>query len=181
MSKLKTNDKVIVKTTGKVGVIKSRDMIDMGNGRVKVEYIVKTGDGFDNWNSYSKNELEKFFPTNEVKTIPTLVVDAPNGYKVTLVALVTNELVLKDAYVEDIHYVPYWRKGKKLKIGYAICNPIDKYNHAFGVRLATHRAKKRPFCHLISDFNGEFNTETIDALLRVKADYIVRNIDKFIP
>ena len=180
MSKLKTNDKVIVKTTGKVGVIKSRDMIDMGDGRVKVEYIVKTGDGFDNWNSYSKNELEKFFPTNEVKTIPTLVVDAPNGYKVTLVALVINDRVIKP-YRKNGVYDPHWHKVKYLRIGYAIYNPDDEYNHAFGVRLATHRAKKRPFCHLISDFNGEFNTETIDALLRVKADYIVRNIDKFIP
>ena len=59
MSKLKTNDKVIVKATGKVGFIKGRDTIDLGDGRVKVEYIVKTGDGFDNWNTYSKNELEK--------------------------------------------------------------------------------------------------------------------------
>jgi len=181
MSKIKINDKVIVKATGKVGVIKGRDTIDLGNGRVKVEYIVKTGDGFENWNIYSKNELEKFLPTNEVKTIPTLVADAPNGYKVTLVALITNERVLKDAYDEDGYYTPYWGKGKDLKIGYAIYNPNDEYDHAFGVRVATHRAKKSPFCHLFSDFNGEFNTETIDALLHVKADYIVHNIDKFIP
>ena len=181
MSKFKTNDKVIVKATGKIGVIKSCDMIDIGDGRVKVEYIVKTGNGFENWHTYSKKELEKIVPAHVNKPIPTLVVNAPNGYKVTLVALVANELVLKDAYDEDTHYLPYWRKGKKLKIGYAIYNPDDEYNHAFGVRLATHRAKKRPFCHLISDFNGEFNTETIDALLHVKADYIVRNIDKFIP
>lgn len=181
MSKLKTNDKVIVKATGKVGFIKGRDTIDLGDGRVKVEYIVKTGDGFDNWNTYSKNELEKVLPNHKSKAYPQLVVDAPNGYKVTLVALVTNERVLKDAYDEDGYYTPYWRKGKDLRIGYAIYNPNDEFDHAFGIRVATHRAKKSPFCHLVSDFNGEFNAETIDALLRVKADYIVRNIEKFIP
>ena len=180
MSKLKTNDKVIVKATGKVGIIKGRDMIDMGDGRVKVEYIVKTGDGFDNWNTYSKNELEKFLPTNEVKTIPTLVVDAPNGYKVTLVALVINDRVIKP-YRKNGVYDPHWHKVKYLRIGYAIYNPDDEYDHDFGVRVATKRAKKNAFCHLFSDFSGEFNTETVDALLRVKADYIVRNIDKFIP
>ena len=67
-----------------------------------------------------------------------------------------------------------------MRIGYAIYNPDDEYDNTVGVRIATHRAKKSPFCHLISDFSGEFNTETVDALLRVKADYIVRNIDKFI-
>lgn len=180
MSKLKTNDKVIVKATGKVGVIKGRDMIDLGDGRVKVEYIVKTDNGFENWNTYSKNELEKIRPTNEKNGIPTLVVDAPNGYKVTLVALVTNEHVMKDSYDEEGYYTPYWRKGKDLKIGYAIYNPEDEYDYDFGVRIATHRAKKSPFCHLISDFNGEFNTETVNALLHVKADYIVRNIKNFI-
>lgn len=180
MSKLKTNDKVIVKATGKVGVIKGRDMIDLGDGRVKVEYIVKTDNGFENWNTYTKNELEKIRPTNENKGIPTLVVDAPNGYKVTLVALVTNEHVMKDSYDEEGYYTPYWRKGKDLKIGYAIYNPEDEYDYDFGVRIATHRAKKSPFCHLISDFNGEFNTETVNALLHVKADYIVRNIKNFI-
>lgn len=180
MSKFKTNDKVIVKATGKVGVIKGRDTIELGDGRVKVEYIVKTGDGFENWNTYSKNELEKVLPNHKPKAYPTLVVDAPNGYKVTLVALVTNERVLKDAFDKDGYYAPYLRKGKDLKIGYAIYNPEDEYDYEFGVRVATHRAKERPFCHLISDFNGEFNTETVDALLRVKADYIVCNIDKFI-
>ncbi len=180
MSKFKTNDQVIIKATGQIGIIKSCDMIDLGDGRVKVEYIVKIGNGFENWNTYSKNELEKVIPDYEKKPIPTLVVNAPNGYKVTLVALVTNERVAKDYFDEDGYYTSYWRKGKDLRIGYSIYNPDDEYDHTVGVRIATHRAKKSPFCHLISDFSGEFNTETVDALLRVKADYIVRNIDKFI-
>ena len=180
MSKFKANDKVIVKATGKIGVIKSCDMIDIGDGRVKVEYIVKTGNGFENWHTYSKKELEKIVPAHVNKPNPTLVVNAPNGYKVTLVALVINDKVIKP-YRKNGVYDPHWHKVKYLRIGYAIYNPDDEYDHDFGVRVATKRAKKNAFCHLFSDFSGEFNTETVDALLRVKADYIVRNIDKFIP
>ena len=180
MSKFKINNKVIIKETGKEGIIKGRDVIELGDGKVKVEYIVKTGNGFDNWGSYSKSELEKYDNSPETKSVPTLVVNAPNGYKVTIFAIVRNEPVWKDAFDSDGYYEPYLRKGKDLSIGYAICNPQDKFDHWFGVRVATHRAKKSPFCHLVSDFNGEFNKETIYALLKVKADYIVRNIDKFI-
>lgn len=180
MSKLKIGDKVIVKVTGEVGVVKSREVIDLSDKRVKVEYIVKTGNGFENWMSYTKNELEKVDNRPENKSIPTLVVDAPNGYKVTLVALVQNETVLKDSYDADGYYAPYARKGKDLKIGYSIYNPNDEFDRKIGVRIATHRAKTSPFCHLISDFNGEFNRETIHALLRVKADYIVHNFSNFV-
>lgn len=180
MSKLKINDKVIVKESGKVGVIKGREVHELIDGKVRVEYIVKTDEGFENWIPCTKKELEKVQPKKTKKTIPTLIVDAPNGYKVTLVAVVRNEVVWKDDYDEDGFYSPHARKGKDLKIGYAIYNPKDEYDPEFGVRIATHRAKKSPFCHLISDFNGEFNAETINALLAVKGDYIVRNINHFI-
>lgn len=180
MSQFKINSKVIVKATGKEGIIKGRDVIELGDGRVKVEYIVKTGNGFDNWNSYSKNELEKYVNQSEIKSVPTLVVDAPNGYKVTLVAIVRNQSVWKEAFNGDGEYEPYLRKGKDLSIGYAICNPKDTFDHWIGVRIATHRAKKSPFCHIVSDFSGEFNAETIYALMKVKANYIVKNIDNFI-
>ena len=45
MSKLKINDKVIVKESGKTGVVKGRDVVGLPDGKVRVEYIVKTGDG----------------------------------------------------------------------------------------------------------------------------------------
>lgn len=180
MSKFKINDKVIVKESGKVGIIKGREVHELTDGKVRVEYVVKTGEGFENWISCTKKGLEKVVPNKTPKEIPTLVVDAPNGYKVTLVAIVHNEVVWKDSFDEDGFYRPYARKGKDLKIGYAIYNPKDEYDTDFGVRIATHRAKKSPFCHLISDFSGEFNEETVNALLAVKGDYIVRNIEHFI-
>ena len=67
-----------------------------------------------------------------------------------------------------------------MSIGYAIYNPNDEYDEDFGIRIATHRAKKKPFCNILSDFSGEFNKETIDALLKVKGEYIANNITDFI-
>ena len=180
MSKLKINDKFIVKESGKVGFIKGREVHQLTNGKVRVEYVVKTDEGFENWNSYTKKELEKIVPAKKQKTVPTMVVEAPYGYKITLVAVVRNELVWRDAFDEDGYYSPYSRKGKDLSIGYAIYNPNDIYDPELGIRIATHRANKSPFCHLISDFNGEFNNETIEALLAVKGEYIAKNIEKFI-
>jgi len=180
MSKIKINDKVIVKQSGKIGVVKGREVCNLPDGKVKIEYIVKTDEGFENWLSLPKKELEKVVPVKTEKAVPTLVVDAPNGYKVTLVAIVRNETVWKDSFDENGYYSPYARKGKDLTIGYAIYNPSDEYDPDMGIRIATHRAKTSPFCHLISDFNGEFNKETINTLLKVKGDYIVKNIEHFV-
>ena len=180
MSKIKINDKVIVKKSGKTGTVKGREVHELGGGKVSVEYVVKTGEGFENWISCTKKDLLKVVPERTEKALPSLVLNASNGYKVTLVAIVRNERVWKDAFDADGYFAPYVRKGKDLCIGYAIYNPNDVYDPDFGLRIATHRAKKSPFCHLVSDFSGEFNTETINALLAVKGDYIVKNIERFI-
>jgi hypothetical protein len=180
MSKLKINDKVIIKSTGAVGFVKGREVKETGNNRIEVEYVVKTDEGFNNWKAFKKNELEKVVPSKTKKAVPTLIVDAANGYKITLVAIIRNETVWKDSFDIDGNYHPYSRKGKDLTIGYAIYNPNDSYDPDLGIRIATHRAKTAPFCHLISDFNGEFNADTVKALLAVKGDYIAKNIDKFV-
>lgn len=180
MSKLNVNDKVIVKETGKVGVIKGRDIVTLPNNKIRVEYVVKTGEGFTNWDVYKKHELEKVKPVKKQKVLPSIVVDGPDGYKVTLVALVKRENVWKDAFDKDGFYAPYFRKGKDLSIGYAIYNPSDVYSPEIGIKIATHRAKRSPFCHLVSDFGGEFNKETINAILKCKGEYIVKNLKDFI-
>ena len=180
MSKFKINDKVIVKENGKVGIIKGREIKELPEGKVRIEYIVKTGEGFDNWNAYLKNELEKVKTIKTEKKLPIFVVDAANGYKVTLAAVVCNKTVWKDSVDEFGMFDTYPRKGKELSIGYAIYNPNDEYDQDLGVRIATHRAKKSPFCHMVSDFNGEFNHKTIMSLLKVKGNYIADNLEHFI-
>lgn len=180
MGKLKINDKVIVKETGKIGVVKGRDIISLENNKVRIEYIVKTDNGFDNWNAYSKSELEKVKNVPNQKKIPSFITNAKNGYMVTVVAIINNETIFKDSFDDDGYYRPYQKKGKHLRIGYAIFNPSDNYDHNIGINIAMHRAKNSPFCNILSDFSGEFNKETVMALLKVKGEYIADNIDKFI-
>ena len=175
MSKFKIGDKVFVKSKNELGIVKGREVQELGS-RVVIEYVVKTGEGFQNWDVYDKKELVKVNNSKDNKKPQTLVVDAPNGYKVTLVALCDKENVWN--YKHD--FTAFYRRGKRLRIGYAIYNPKDEYNEELGLRIAKHRAKKTPFCDIVSGFSGEFNKETIDALLKVKGEYIAANIEKFI-
>lgn len=175
MGKFKIGDKVLIKETGNIGIVKGREIINESDNRVKIEYVVKLDDGFSNWNVYNKNELEKVKNDKPKKKINKLVVSTAKGHVVTLAAFT------------DTYYIDCWnlmrggcRKGKELRIGYSICNPNDSYDENFGVKLALHRAKNSPFCHLISDFSGEFNKETIEAILQIKAEYIVNNIEHFV-
>lgn len=178
MSKLKINQKVVVKSTGNVGVIKSREIKNLDNGRVEIEYVVKEGEGFNNWNVYKKHELERYESDAIGEKDKTIVkfVHAPNKYIVTLVAVTK----ITRAWRYDENLEVHRQKGKELSIGYAIYNPNDEYDSKKGIKLAKHRAKTAPFCHMESDFSGEFNSETVNALLDVKAEYILNNIDKFI-
>lgn len=180
MSKLKVGDKVFV--YGKIGTIKGREVIEQPNSKVRIDYVVKTGEGFDNWGVYTRKELKKVNNAPKKKQLPTLVVEAANGYKVTLVALVEKHTVLKDVFVNDEGFFNQLieKKGRKLSIGYSIYNPNDKYDPEFGIRIALHRAKHTPFCYMTSEFGGEFNKETVEALLKVKGEYIAKNIEDFI-
>lgn len=177
MSKnFKVNDKVRIKATGEIGVVKGRDVISIDankdfNKMVDVQYIVKISDGIDNWKAYTKKDLEKIhnyeLPTKH-EYIHTY--DVVDGYKIILYS-----------YVEN--YVPFdfpHSNGKELSIGYSIYNPNDEFNEKIGVRIARSRSKKKPFCRMFSCFGGEFNKDTVEAIMNVKADYIKNNFSKFI-
>lgn len=179
MTKFKVNETVCVKGSYETGVIKSIEKILMSNGETHVEYIVKCGEGFSNWKKYSRKQLEHFKDlNNKNKATDYLVVETKDKlFKIILVAIVQKEDV--DFYDFEIEK-GYTRKGRKLSIGYSICNPSDEYNFEQGFKIAKHRAKKKPFCELTSGFGGEFNHETVMALLNVKGEYIANNIQNFV-
>lgn len=175
MSRFKVNTNVVVKATGEKGIVKGCEVKELPNGKTLVEYVVKFGEGLENWKSFTKKELKKVVDVKEEKEIPFIVVDAPNGYKITLVGLVETFVDPWSEYFENEK-----RKSKRLCIGYSIHNPNDKYDLDLGMRIARHRAETAPFFHAVSSFTGEFNKETVYALLHVKGDYISANINNFI-
>lgn len=165
MAKFKVNDRVRIIATGEVGTVKGRDIIPIeGSKRVKIEYIVKIGNGFDNWKSFSKNEIQSMKKEKKEPRVYTKVYDVVDGFKITVYGKVDT----------------WCGTGRLLRIGYAIYNPEDEYNESHGIRIARKRSLTSPFCIMYSTFNGEFNAATVEAIMDVKADYIKNNFDKFI-
>lgn len=169
MAKFKINDHVLVKATGKDGYVKGREILPIeGSKKVKIEYIVRTGNGFENWKAYDKTEIEHF-PQNMLRDMAyTKVYDVVDGYKITLYAKVVKN--------GDI----FCPSAKGLYIGYAIYSPKDEYNEEEGIKIARHRSRTSPFCQMESSFGGEFNELTVHNIMDAKADYIKNNFDKFI-
>lgn len=171
MSRIKIGDEVVIKATSARGVVKGREVHSLNDNRVLVEYIVKTGTGWKNWTSCSKDELHKVVRRKRSKINPTIVMDAPGGYKVTLTGIVRN------LPADDTVRV----RRKELRIGYSICNPLDEYSHRIGTHIAEHRAKTKPIACISSRYGCEFDDMTVASLLKAKGEYMVMNFDRFVP
>lgn len=69
---------------------------------------------------------------------------------------------------------------KSLRLGVAICNPIDKFNERAGKEKAVHRAKNCKHNALYSTEKGYINTRVVKAMLEQEAHYIKTNPGKYI-
>ena len=172
--KFKINDSVHVISTGEIGVIKGCEITPIdGTSHVKVEYVVKVGDGFKNWKAFSRKEIEPIeridgkSPHEYIK-----VYDVVDGYKITLYAIVERHKGLKSSFGA--------LRWSSLRIGYAIYNPMDEYNENLGIKIARRRSRISPFCTMYSAFMGEFNEETAYSIMDAKANYIKNNLNRFI-
>jgi hypothetical protein len=167
--KFKINEQVRIKANGNLGIIKGREVIPIENtNHVKVEYIVKVGNGFANWQSFNKKEIEPISKEGEENRVYSKVYDVVDGYKITIYAKVNN----MDNWLFD--------NNKELRIGYSIYSPEDKYEPSVGLKIARKRSRLSPFCLLRSPFHGEFNEGTVISIMDAKADYIKNHFDNFI-
>lgn len=185
MSKFNVNDEVIVIATGEKGVVKAKEttVATDGSKHTTIQYMVKVGNGFSNWKVFYRRELQKVPKVAEDNNnYITKIYDAPDGYTLTMVAqtktnrhcdyLPSNEEPFEFDFVKS--------KEKKLNISYSICNPTDAYDEKIGISIAKKRLSTRPFAHMSSKFSGEFNKETVEAIMDVKAKYIINNFSKFV-
>lgn len=185
MSKFNVNDDVIVIATGEKGVVKAKEttIATDGSKHTTIQYMVKVGDGFSNWKVFYRRELQKVPKVVEDNNnYITKIYNAPNGYTLTMVAQ-TNIFRYCDylpSKEEPCGFDFVKSKDKKLNISYSICNPNDNYDEKIGISIAKKRLKTRPFAHMSSKFSGEFNKETVEAIMDVKAKYIIDNFDKFV-
>ena len=179
MAKFNVNQTVVRKSDGKSGIIRAREVKSVEN-YTDVKYLVDFGDGIENWVVLTKNDI-KPEPKN-VKS-PDYVFKTytvGDGQVVTMAAHVESVKTEANAYIEEFDdFYTYTRKGKALSIGFSIYNGSDEYNEEIGKKYAKHRCKVNPFTTMVSAFSGEFNNDTVEAIMNAKAKYIIENIDRF--
>lgn len=69
---------------------------------------------------------------------------------------------------------------KGLKLGFAICNPIDTFNEELGKKIAIGRAKKNKHYALYATEPGFINTKMVRAFLEQEAEYFKQNPESHI-
>lgn len=60
---------------------------------------------------------------------------------------------------------------KKLSLGFAICNPEDKWDEELGKKIALGKAIKRPARVMYASHAGMINTEVVNALINQEMKY----------
>lgn len=173
MSKFKVKQRVVAKENGKVGVIRAREVNHVGK-HTEIKYLVDFGDGIENWKVLKRSDLERCAEKSQPSPYHVRVYEVGDGKLLTLAALVEKEYnysIGENGVVKTT--------GKTLSIGFSIYNGVDKFNENIGRKIAIHRCKKNPFTTMMSPFSGEFNMETVESIMSVKAKYIIDNIDNF--
>lgn len=77
-----------------------------------------------------------------------------------------------ESYDDDYAEI-YFAKG--LKIGWAICNPIDSFSEELGTRIAIGRAEKNSEFALVATQPGYINTKMVQAFLEQEAEFFKAN------
>lgn len=104
-------------------------------------------------------------------------VDA-NGDERHFVIAAVSEVFTKDdepSYVTDIDGLEIQEVVKGLKLGFAICNPTDKFDEKLGITIAVGRARKNAEYALVASEMGYINTQLVRAFLQQEAEYFKHN------
>lgn len=173
MSKLRIHEKVTHLETGKVGIIKNCEVIHEGKNTI-VKYLVDFGGGIQNWKIATRKEIKRVNKKKNNGHIYTSCLKYKDGQELYMVGK-----------VEKVDYLPLFTddipslKGIKLRVGFSIYNGKDEYNETIAYKIAMHRLKTCPFATMYSTFTGEFNEQTVMAILQAKAQYIMDNWNNF--
>lgn len=79
------------------------------------------------------------------------------------------------AYVTDLDGFDMQDVVKGLKLGFAICNPTDKFDEKLGITIAVGRARKNAEYALLASEPGYINTKLVRAFLEQEAEYFKHN------
>lgn len=189
MSKIKIGDRVKVKESGVIGTVVSRERSTLGENEVKVEYVVRTGKGFESYRAFTRKEIEKVPAASSGNAETT----SPRVYNyehicgdgrivvVTgVVGTVRKKTIEHNAWGGTTLYETRTDKKKWLSIGYAICHPSDHNQREVGAEIAFRRAYENPLSFFETPFMGEFREDLVTMILASKAKFVEENIERFI-
>lgn len=93
-----------------------------------------------------------------------------------VIAAVSEHFEIEESLTVVDEYGCYMYDGiKGVKLGFAICNPTDKFDEKLGKTIAIGRARKNSEYALLASKPGYINTKLIEAFLEQEADYLVEN------
>jgi hypothetical protein len=178
MSKINVGDRVRIKSSGVVGTVMGREQKALENKKVLVEYVVKTGNGFDSYKPFTRKEIEKIVTETRMgdRTYPRIYNyehQCADGRTIVVTGVV-------DTYRK---YDPFDLRSVKMKtlsVGYAICHPHDENDKNIGADIALRRANSKPLAYFETPFVGEFREDFVSVILQSKAAFIEENIERFI-
>ena len=70
---------------------------------------------------------------------------------------------------------------KAVKLGVAICNPVDEYSEEKGKMIAINKARNNVDYALYATLPGMINTAVVDALVKQEVEFIKANPGRVIP
>ena len=86
-----------------------------------------------------------------------------------------------DIYGGEGTVYDYTDAQKAVKLGVAICNPVDEYSEEKGKMIAINKARNNVDYALYATLPGMINTAVVDALVKQEVEFIKANPGRVIP
>ena len=191
--RFKVGDKVFIHAKSAYGVIIDRNVVySEKDGRpfIEINYLVKP-EGAQNFNDYvfcGRKDIQK---EGQTEAVPDprenwTTVELGDGFKAIIYSYVSDGPRFISSSATSINGETYksccmdTSVKKILKISYAICSKDDSYRIKEGLKICRSRIEKNPMCVMFSEFDGDFDAKTVDAIIHAKADYIRSHRNRFV-
>ena len=117
-----------------------------------------------------------------VETLVESFIDENDDLRYFVIAAVSVVLDKDDepAYLINEYDDTVGEVVKGIKLGWAICNPEDKFDEALGKKIAIGRARKNSEYALFATELGFINSKMVQAFLEQEADYFKANPESHI-
>jgi hypothetical protein len=170
-----------------VDVIVKKSATEDAKPRCEILYLVKP-DGAEDFDQYlvcSRKDLrhEQIENVNDLREHFQSNIDIGDGFKLLMYGYVFDGPLCvghNDIAHGFSSYTMVDEIKKQLYITYAICSKDDEYDIWEGLKLCRHRLKEQPYIKMYAEREGEFDSETVKAILLAKANYIKQHRDRFI-